>query len=213
MTKRRTVKQWGEKIVALTPQVLQNFRAIPGTSGRYLIDRNGNAISTSNVSVPHGYAWKLSPSKSRVAYPTIRLCIYFDDGRRIVGRARLVLMAWVGQPPSAHHQACHLDGDGTNDALDNLEWRLPVGVKKECIKRGTWVHGSRTHTARWAPEQVFAIKRIAMEFNVPTTLLATALGEKQSRIKEIVAGDSWGGKAKALAQSGKFSKLPREHQP
>ena len=38
-----------------------------------------------------------------------------------VARARLVLMAKLGRPLESWEEACHIDGDPTNDRMSNLE--------------------------------------------------------------------------------------------
>ena len=212
MTRRKTIAEWGERITLLSPEVLGNTRPIPDTDGRYRIDRSGNVLSTAHLAVPDGYAWKLRPARSRIAYPINRVKLWFcgDSGARLVSVSRLVLLAWVGPPPTPHHQACHLNGIGTDDRLENLEWRTPVGVKRRSIERGTWVHGERVHTARHTPERIRAIRRLLDDYNVPVNLLATALGETQARVQEVATGTSWGGKPKALARSGAHSKMDKQ---
>ena len=46
------------------------------------------------------------------------------NGKSQVSRsvAKLVLLTFVGKPPKNAKQAKHLDGDPTNNRLDNLEW-------------------------------------------------------------------------------------------
>lgn len=46
------------------------------------------------------------------------------NGKSQVSRsvAKLVLLTFVGKPPKNAKQAKHLDGDPTNNKLDNLEW-------------------------------------------------------------------------------------------
>lgn len=40
--------------------------------------------------------------------------------------ARLVCLAFHGPRPSPRHVAAHRDGDGLNNAADNLFWRAPA---------------------------------------------------------------------------------------
>lgn len=46
--------------------------------------------------------------------------VHFGKGRHFVHR--LVLLAFVGPPPSAAHESLHLDNDPTNNRPENLRW-------------------------------------------------------------------------------------------
>ena len=48
------------------------------------------------------------------------------NGKSQVGRsvAKLVLLTFVGKPPKNAQQVKHLDGDPSNNRLDNLEWDI-----------------------------------------------------------------------------------------
>lgn len=50
---------------------------------------------------------------------------------------RLVLEAFVGPCPEGM-EGCHIDGDGTNNRLDNLRWDTHVGNVKDSIRHGTF---------------------------------------------------------------------------
>lgn len=58
---------------------------------------------------------------------------------RIFG-ARLVLLAFVGPCPDGM-EACHENGDCTNDALYNVRWDTPESNKEDLIKHGVVIGG------------------------------------------------------------------------
>jgi len=46
-----------------------------------------------------------------------------------LGAHRLVLLAFVGEPPTPEHQCAHWDGDPTNNHHSNLRWATPAENK------------------------------------------------------------------------------------
>lgn len=63
-------------------------------------------------------------------------------------------------------------------------------VKQAQICRGTWAHGEKSGSARFTKHQVEAARRIVIEFRVPATLLAEALGMTNTRVIEWLT-KSW----------------------
>ena len=209
MTKKQSIKDWGDKIIKITPDLIEQYRPVPNTGGGYLVDRCGDVIQVDRAGVPEGYAVRCCINPSTFEKPLNRVYIRYPDNKKhMVMLGRVVLMSWVGPPPSKHHQACHLNGISTDDRLENLEWRMPVGVKKNAIEHDNWTHGTKVHTRKLSEERVKAMRRILTEFAVPVNLLARALGMTQPRLSEIKNRKSWATKDEVLARSGKFSKLP-----
>ena len=50
--------------------------------------------------------------------------------------SRTVLSAKIGRPLEPWEQACHIDGDPTNDAMDNLEVGCFVNNAIDCLENG-----------------------------------------------------------------------------
>ncbi len=80
------------------------------------------------------------------------------DGRRIVGlsagngpRSRhvypLVLEAFVGPRPPGM-EACHNDGDSTNDRLSNLRWDTSSSNSLDAVEHGTHNNSRKTNCPR-----------------------------------------------------------------
>jgi hypothetical protein len=61
--------------------------------------------------------------------------------------ARLVLEAFVGLPPTAEHQADHIDADRLNNMVGNLRWL----TAKENIAAALARAGGRPHLRRGRP--------------------------------------------------------------
>ncbi len=189
MTKRKPIGEWRYTLVRETE--LGEFRDIPGTGGVYKVSRDGVVVSARCRELPEGYWLVLKPRPASVDKPYVRLLIAYDHGTRSRQLGQLVLEAWVGPKPTKAHQAAHRNGVPGDDRLDNLLWALSAEVKLGQIARGTHVHGSRHHSARFEKQQVEAVRRIINEFKVPPTLMARALGMPQVRVRDWMMKKAW----------------------
>jgi hypothetical protein len=71
---------------------------------------------------------------------------------------RLVLMAFVGPPPQPDMHACHIDGDPTNNRLENLYWGTAKENAADMRRHGRHRNGRKTHCARgheFTPENTY----------------------------------------------------------
>lgn len=121
----------------------------------------------------------------------IRVRLYHSGG----GMARLlvhriVLEAFVGPCPEGK-EACHGDGDPTNNALDNLRWDTRKNNCWDAEKHGTSSRGERNGNAKLTIEQVEQIKKeyvpMSRIFGGPS--LAKKYGVSQTTISDIIAGN------------------------
>lgn len=69
---------------------------------------------------------------------------------------RLVLESFVGACPEGL-EACHNDGDGTNNRLDNLRWDTHSSNMYDKVKHGVHHHANRSHCPHGHP--LDAVKR------------------------------------------------------
>ena len=98
----------------------------------------------------------------------------------------LVLTAFVGPRPYKK-EACHNDGNVSNNCLKNLRWDTPKNNHADKIKHGTTNRGERCGTAKLTQQQVNEIRKdnrlqreIAVDYNV-----------KASTISRIKTGKRW----------------------
>ena len=69
------------------------------------------------------------------------------DGKRLSYSAhRLVLFAFVGEPPSEKHECAHFDGDPANNHVSNLRWATPAENAQDKIRHGTTREGNKKFT-------------------------------------------------------------------
>lgn len=89
--------------------------------------------------------------------------------------ARLVLLAFVGPPPSPKHVACHDKGGNRNDYLWRLRWDTVAENNRDTVRHGTY----RTRRGRDAPSAKLD------DVKVLTILRRLAAGESQN----VLAGE------------------------
>ena len=73
-----------------------------------------------------------------------------------LGAHRLVLLAFVGEPPTPDHQCAHWDGDPTNNHYSNLRWATAAENTLDKIRHGRHRKGHRTFTK----EQVMEMRKM-----------------------------------------------------
>ena len=104
----------------------------------------------------------------------------------------LVLTSFTGRRPNGM-VVCHIDGDKSNNRLDNLRWGTPKENIGDKIKHGTHRSGSKINTAKLTISDVTYIrknfkkvnatrsnrKELAEKFNVSKkTITDIALGRR-----------------------------------
>jgi len=113
---------------------LPNTQPIPGFDGRYLITQDGRVWSVPRRAGqrPCGGRW-LKQQRTYDNYWRVKL------SKRSYARyylvAPLVLGAWVGPRPKGM-DACHNDGDKSNNCVSNLRWDTRKANVADCLRHG-----------------------------------------------------------------------------
>ena len=169
---------------------LKDFFEVPGTAGRYWIHRNGRIVATCKNWPEWFVAVTVRKSKSTRHTPPFNILYIFWPGgskhgvRTTVGR--LLLLTFVGPPPSPKHLVAHRNGVSDDDRVENLLWAVSKDIKHGQVARGTYVHGERCHNQRHTPDMVQAVRKLVNDYSVPPYLLATAMEVKNTRVMEFL---------------------------
>jgi hypothetical protein len=119
----------------------ETWKAVSGYEGLYEVSDLGRVRSRDRA-VPHRSLGQitlkgkvLKPYRNRYGYPVVSLS---REGRVVRGRAvhRIVLDAFVGSRREGM-EACHGDGNKTNNRLSNLRWDTSSENKFDVVRHGT----------------------------------------------------------------------------
>jgi HNH endonuclease/NUMOD4 motif/IclR helix-turn-helix domain len=101
---------------------------------------------------------------------------------------KAVLEAFVGPPPSRHHQAAHLNGIKSDNRLQNLAWKSPEDNEADKRTHGT---APRRFTGHRRTDHVDRV--LALAGKMSFTRIAKETGLHRSSVSRIVRGLRRGG--------------------
>jgi hypothetical protein len=137
-----------------------------------------------------------SPAVERIpyittnGYPYISLRQPGDKKGRAIAVSRLVLMAFVGLPPTEDHQAAHGDGDPLNNNLSNLRWATHSENQMDRVRHGTSNRGARQHMSKLTADDILAIRRRLAAGHTQRSI-ADDHGIARTTVSSIAIGKSW----------------------
>lgn len=161
---------------------MTEWRAIPGYAGLYEASTDGRIRSF--VRYVNGRI--LKPQQCG-KYLTVDLWRN-RHGRQHYVHA-LVLLAFTGERPRGK-QACHHDGDTTNNCVKNLRWDTAINNNKDKQRHGTIVPHKHISRAKLTESQVRSIRSAYDQGVRPSTLVQQyALG--WATILNVCKRQSW----------------------
>ncbi len=170
------------------------YRDVPGFPG-YRVGDDGSVWSNRHK---HSRPWRrLKCSKNSGNYFQIRL--YDGSGLRrrppLMLVSRLILLAFVGPCPEGM-EACHNDGDKSNNRPVNLRWDTRVENMADRQKHGKTViphlKGCENPCAKLTPQDVAEIRRLyAAGAPKSQYKMAEMFGVSQMTIQRLVTGQSY----------------------
>jgi hypothetical protein len=102
---------------------------------------------------------------------------------------RIVLATFVGPCPDGY-EACHNDGDPTNNNLSNLRWDTHRSNVDDTKRHGTWPQGIHHPRARLT-ETAVAIIRAKVKAGIPMATIGAQFGVSASHISNVAHGRLW----------------------
>ena len=155
------------------------------TEWRSVLGYEAYEVSNQGQVRRNGRILKTQPS------PTGHLSVSLHDhGRRQQAQVhRLVLLAFVGPPPSKMEARHYPDRDPANNWLENLSWATRKTNFGDKVEHGTNLVGERNHLATLTWKEVQLIR------DNPERLSQRVLGKRfnvdQSNISYIQRGKTW----------------------
>lgn len=117
---------------------MAEWRDVPGFPG-YQVSDQGDVVT-----LKRGTRRPLALAPDR-GYHRVR--VYRDGVAYRRGVHQLVALAFIGPRPSGH-DVRHLDGDGTNNTLQNLAYSTPSVNQADKVRHGTHNMARKTHCKR-----------------------------------------------------------------
>ena len=108
---------------------------------------------------------------------------------------RLVLLTFVGAPPTEGRQGAHWDGDKANNAVNNLRWATQSENNLDKKRHGTFTsprhYGEKNPKAKLTPDKVRAIRRLRQEEARSLRWLSREFGVAPHSIRMIILRKHW----------------------
>jgi len=166
----------------MTIEIPQHAQEIPGFSG-YFISRYGQVWSTRRNRVTC-----LSPMRHTYGYHVVNL--YHDGERHAQYVHRLVLLTF--DRPSEEGEMCrHLDGDPSNNHIDNLKWGTSKENQLDRVRHGTDCRGSDHYNAKLTEDQVFEIRCLCEREPLERGTISEAFSVSKELVTQIANGLIW----------------------
>ncbi len=165
---------------------------IPGLSG-YQADAVGNiwsllqrCYSKNRRGVRYRIGKKAKKLKSRISAGYLALAI--RGNTHLVHR--LVLLAFRGVPKPGHDVARHLDGNKTNNRINNLAWGTYEENEADKTVHGTRLRGTQLYNSKLTASKV-RDARIRFKNGESQNSIARSLGVNGGTICNAIRGITW----------------------
>ena len=168
-------------------QQQEKWRDVPGWEGFYAVSDRGRVKRLAGSPCCKEDRI-LKPMKNQRGYLTVAP-VRSGVKQNPVVIHRLVLQAFVGPPPSTNHMANHINGDKTDNRVENLEWVTHAENIKHAYDAG--LHGRYAGAAasgsKLTDEQALEVLRLSAQ-GVRHHELAAQFGIKYAAVANIVKG-------------------------
>lgn len=160
---------------------MENWRLIDNYKYIYYVSDQGNVINNKGK--------EMKQHADKDGYLRVRF-INKKDNRIPQMVHRLVAIAFIFG--NINLTINHIDGDKTNNIVDNLEWLSRADNNKHAYETGLKNNKGVNHgKARFTNEEILLIRKLYQEGNYTQSKLAEQFKTKQSRISEIIKKKSW----------------------
>lgn len=122
-----------------------------------------------------------------------RSYVRVHDGKRCKGERvhRLVAAAFLPPPPAGCTLIRHLDGNNSNNHVENIAWGTHAENMEDMVRHGRSNRGRRNPNAKLNERTVRAVRILADE-GVSVPGMAKLLGVTDDTVRRAVKGEQWG---------------------
>lgn len=157
-------------------------RPLPGFPG-YFVYRDGNITSKR-------YPDRLLKGAAATPFGHRKVTLRAPSGQANMWVHRAVLLAWVG-PPGSGQVARHLNGDASDNRLENLAWGTPRENQQDRVAHKTDEIGERNPAAKLTDDAVREMRRMYAEGGWTYRSIAPVFGVFWGTAGAAIAGRSW----------------------
>lgn len=104
---------------------------------------------------------------------------------------RLVLLAFVGDPPSPKHEGCHRDGNRLNNCLTNLKWGTKADNTTDKIRHGTHKKRIGFRGTKLNKKQILQIRKLGQTGKYTHQAIANKFEISRPNVSAILSGKRW----------------------
>lgn len=151
---------------------LSELAKVPSVPG-YYINRSGEVFSVR----------KLSTFVDRNGYARV------SSGRLRAAVHSLLAKTFLPKPKQGQNEVRHLDGNPSNNSLENLAWGTRAENAQDMARHGT-LKGEKNPKAKFSEQQVLQVVELRAAGR-PHKEIARETGVSRASIKAILAGQNW----------------------
>lgn len=170
------------------------WKPLPGYGNHYLVSNFGRIQSRDRevkkacTGIGRGvcvqkYKGRLLKPFMTSKYGHMSVHIGVDGEKHVLAMHRAVLLAFVGPAPEGM-EACHNNGDASDNCLDNLRWDTHLANNRDRIKHGTYPIGDKHPMAKFSAAVAAEIRTKAMHY----TEYAAKFGMSKTQAHRIYSG-------------------------
>jgi hypothetical protein len=146
----------------------EEWRDIPGFEGKYQVSTLGNVRSIDRTVGSRVYSGRiLRPRLEKRGY--LRLTLSSGSFRKTDSVHRLVAIAFIENPQNLP-AVNHIDGNKTNNKLENLEWVTHSQNSNHAVDTGLFDHisGEGSHLSKFKNEDILEVVNLLKEGKTPS---------------------------------------------
>ena len=173
----------------------EEFIDIQGYEGQYQIGTRGTVISLEREKSGKGNSTYHMPQRAlttqtnKSGYVSLKLIDMYGVAKKIDVH-RLVALNWIDNPLDKP-QVNHIDGNKSNNSIENLEWNTAAENMAHASMMGLMVRGEKHWKTSLTKKQVTDIKRIVETGLFTNNEIAEKVGTNPVNISRIKNGKRW----------------------